>query len=217
MDISFDNGARHIRYSRQIRVRRRGGRVHEHGIGMIEAVLAMAIFGLIAASIVSMVVGSFRALEQGGEQSQAEALAQEGIESLRSIRDRAWNLNTFSQSATSIVASEWVFDGEATSETIGQFTRTITFADVCRDGSDDIVSCPGTYTDVHSKEVTVTVTWTIRTGITNTVQRVAYLTNWDSQEWTEDVTADFTDGTFSSSENSTTLGDADGAVTLQEL
>ena len=86
------------------------------------------------------------------------------------------------------------------------------------DVSDDITTCPGSYTDVHSKKVTVAVSWTTTgIGATNTVQRVAFITNWDSQEWTEDLTAEYTDGTFSSTENSTTLGDADGAIILQAL
>lgn len=191
-------------------------RIRSSGQGMLEVVLALAIFGFLAAALISMVAGGFRGLEQGGEQTQAEALVQEGIEAVRAIRDRAWNENIYSLSAVSISGSEWVFDGESTTQTIGQFTRTISFDDVCRDAIDEIATCPGAYTDVHSKKVTSTVDWTIRGGISNTVQRVAYITNWDSQEWVEDTTTDFSDGTFNFTEVSSSQGDGDGAVILQQ-
>lgn len=185
------------------------------GQSIMEVVLVMAIFGILAAALASLVVGGLRSLQQGGQQTEAEALAQEGMAAVRSIRDGAWNELLYDQSKVEVVGSQWVLSGEGTSETIGIFTRTISFSDVCRDGTDDIVACPGTYTDVHSKKVVVAVEWDTTTGATNAVEKTAYLTNWDSQDWTEDVTSDFTDGTFSSTENSVSLGDGDGAVTLQ--
>lgn len=155
------------------------------GQSLLEVILAMAIFSLIAAAMAALITGNFGSLTQGGEQTEAEALAQEGIEAVKSIRDGAWNELILSQSGVDIISNEWVFDGETTTDTIGQFTRTISFIDVCRDSSDDIVDCPGSYTDVHTKLVTSSVVWTIREGITNSVQRVAYLTNWDSKNWTQ--------------------------------
>jgi len=184
------------------------------GQSIFEVILALAIFGIIAASLGSFMVGGFRGLEQGGEQSEAEALASEGIDALRSIRDRAWNESV--QYASGVVSQDgtkWTIASGA-SQTIGKFTRTISFADVCRDGTGAIVICPGSYTDVHTKQVSVTVSWLTRGGIANSLQKVAYLTNWDSKEWTEDTLADFSDGTFVNTATSASLGDLDGAVIL---
>jgi hypothetical protein len=155
------------------------------GQSVLEVIVAMAIFGLITSAMISMVTGSFVGLTQGGEQTQAEGLAREGVEAVKAIYDEAWNQLTHTTSAVSVSGGKWVFDGEGTTETIGQFTRTISFADVCRDATDAIVVCPGTYTDVHSQEVTATVTWDTRGGVSNTVERVAYITNWDSRQWTQ--------------------------------
>lgn len=170
------------------------------GQSLFEVVLAMAIFSFIALAMVSLVVGSFIAIAQGGDQTTAAALSQEGIETARAIRDRAWNELTFN-----------------TSETIEKFTRAITIDVVCRDGSNDIVTCPGSYTDVHSKKITASVTWETRPGVANTVQKIAYLTNWDSRDWVEDITADFSDGAFTNTEANPTLGDGDGSITLQSV
>jgi hypothetical protein len=189
---------------------------HNNGQILVEVVLAIAIFSLVGTATAVMALGGFNALSQGGEQTEAEALAQEGIEATIAIRNRAWNENIYNTSAVAINAGEWVFQGEGTAETIGQYTRTISFEDVCRDGSDEIVPCPGSYTDVHSKRAIVTVDWEVRPGITNTVRKEAYITNWDSREWTEDLTIDFADGTFIDTESSSTAGDGDGAITLEE-
>ena len=188
----------------------------QSGQSILEVIIALTIFALIAAALASLAVGGLVALEQGGEQTQAEALAQEGIEAIRSIRDGAWNENVYTTSSVAISGGEWVFSGEGTTETIGQFTRTISFKDVCRDASDDIATCPAAYTDVHSQKATVTISWETRPGVTNIVQRISYVTNWDSRDRLENVTADFANGTFTTT-TSTTLGDGDGAITLEEL
>lgn len=185
------------------------------GQSILEVIVAMAIFSLIASSMAAMAVGGFTALTQGGEQIEAANLAQEGIEAVRAIRDRAWNKNIYSKSSVAINAGEWVFSGEGTEETIGQYTRVITFSDVCRDALDEIVACPGSYNDVHSKKVTVAVSWPVRSGVVNSVQKISYLTNWDSKEWVEDVLTDFEDGTFNNTATSTIFGDGDGAVILE--
>jgi type II secretory pathway pseudopilin PulG len=182
---------------------------YNEGQSLIEVLLALAIFALVAASLISLVVGGFVALEQGGEQTQAEALAQEGVEAVRSIRDRAWNENVFDTSSVVINVSQWEFLGEGTTETIDQFTRVIDFFDVCRDASNEIVTCPGLYNDVHSKQAVVTVTWEIRPGVSNTVRKEAYITNWDTFDWLEDTLGDFNDGTLINTVTSTVYGDGD--------
>jgi len=134
------------------------------GFSIVEIVLSVALFGL----LVTALMGSFsygqEGSQTGGDRARATALAQEGIQAMQSIRDEVWNEFTYMQSGVQISGGEWDFLGEGTTETIGDFTRTITFANVCRDGSDVIATCPSTYTDPHSKQVTVTVSW--QSGVT---------------------------------------------------
>ena len=164
---------------------------NQKGQSLLEIIVALAIFALVGSLMAPFIVKSFVGLERGGEQTQAEALAQEGIEAVRSIRDNAWNEIFYNQSATVVGSGKWTLNGEGTTEEIGQFTRVITFDNVCRDTLHEIVSCPGNYTDVHSKKITVTVDWEPMIGVTNFVQQTTYLTNWDSQEW---IQADWSGG-----------------------
>ena len=158
---------------------------NQRGQSLLEVIVAMAIFGMIAAAMISFAIGGFLSLKQGGDQIEAEALAQQGIEAVRAIRDSAWNKLTYTTSSVAIVSSTWAFTGENTTSTIGQYTRVISFENVCRDGSGNIAACPGASTDLQVKKATVTVTWSPRPGVTNSVQKITYLSNWNSREWTQ--------------------------------
>lgn len=153
------------------------------GQGLIEIILAMGIFALIAASMISLVLGGNAALIQGSEQMQAESLAQEALEAVRAVREGAWNELRFTQSAVATSTGEWVLTGEGTNETLGQYQRVITFSDVCRDVLNNITVCPGAYKDIHAKKVEVVISWQNRPGVNNSISRVAYLSNWDSDDW----------------------------------
>lgn len=156
-------------------------KTNKSGQSILEVIIAMAIFALVSVTLVTLAAGSFVGLEQGGEQTEAENLAQEGIEAVKSIYENAWNELKYNTSSVSVSENKWIFDGEGTVETIGQFTRTISFSPVCRNASDDIVNCPGSYADPHSKKVSVTVTWDTQKGKSNTVKRESHITNWDSE------------------------------------
>ncbi|MBU2260230.1 hypothetical protein KKC44_06550, partial [Patescibacteria group bacterium] len=161
------------------------------GQSLLEIIIAIAIFSLIGAAIATMVTGSLSVLTKGGDQIEADALAQEAIEAVRSVHDGAWNEIIYDSAVLSTSSSQWIISS-GLSELIGsRFTRTITFEDVCRDSLDNIDICPSNYVDVNSKKVTVIVSWEVREGVTNSVQRIAYLTNWDSRDW---VQTDWVDG-----------------------
>lgn len=153
------------------------------GQSVIEVIVAIGVFGIIAGGLASMAVGSFTGLMQGGEQTQAEALADEGLEAVKALYGDAWNQLTYSTTTVSLGDGKWIFGDEGATETIGKFTRTIALLEVCRDAAHQIAPCPSERVDVDTKEVRVTVSWSPRASITNTVTRAAYSTNWESRDW----------------------------------
>jgi len=155
----------------------------KRGQSLMEVIIAMAIFALIGAALATMILGGSGALLRGGEHTQAQAISQEGIEAVRSIRDRAWNELIYTQSAVTTSLGAWIFSGEGTNEKIGKFTRDISFSDVCRNISNEIVVCPAGNIDINSKKVSTTINWSINSNTTTTINRVFYLTNWDSKDW----------------------------------
>ncbi|MEK7099398.1 MAG: hypothetical protein AAB916_02680 [Patescibacteria group bacterium] len=186
------------------------------GQGLLEAILAIAVFAAIAGVLITMAVGGFRGLEQGGEQTEAEAFAQLGLDATHAVRDREWNQITCTTCVVSDDGTKWNIAAGASQTglgTNGKFTRSIVFSDVCRDNTTNAITTPcggSTYNDPHTKEAVVTVTWLTRAGINNTVEKRAYLTNWGSSDKLQDTTAqglNCTTGACASVEYSTTLGD----------
>jgi type II secretory pathway component PulJ len=155
----------------------------DSGQSLIEIIIAISIFAMIFSSMISLSLGGFNALRQGGEQIEAEALAQEGLEAVISVRNRDWNLLNACNSSciVSISGGRWVLSSGA-EEIIGKYTRKVSFADVYRNASNKIVvfGTPGAILDPNSKESTSLVEWNIRPGILNEVRRVSLVTNWSA-------------------------------------
>ena len=141
------------------------------GQSILEVIIALAIFALIAAAMVSLMLGSFTSLIKSDEYLTAAALADEGLEAVRSVRDGAWNELIYDQSAVSNTTGEWKLGDEGTTETIGAFTRTITFTPV------------GAPVDLYGKNVKSKIDWVTTPGGAASVTRETRLTNWDSRDW----------------------------------
>lgn len=151
----------------------------------MEIILAVALFAIFALMFISTISLAHESSIVAKHRITAEHLAQEGVEAVRAIRDRAVNEFTYSQSAVTSSTGAWTLSGEGTSETIGEFTRTITFTDVCRDGTDVIVTCPAGTVDMSSHMATIAVTRTTIAGRSLAVNRSVLLTNWQSDNWTQ--------------------------------
>ena len=183
------------------------------GQSLLEIIVAVALFSMAAAFVGSIILDALTVSSDGGEYSEALHRLSEGVEAVRSIRDFAWNELTFNQSGLSNAGGTWSFLGEGTTEQFGGLSRTIVFQNVCRDSGRAITSCPGLYTDPHTKTMTATVSWQGWTGIPKSLTQTLNLTNWLSRGWAEDILADFGDGEFTGTAASSTMTN-DGSVIL---
>ena len=83
------------------------------GQSLLELIIALAIFSIIVISIATTSLGGYTGLIRGGEYLRASAFSQEGIEAIRSIRDRAWNELIYSGGATAgieISGNQWILN-----------------------------------------------------------------------------------------------------------
>lgn len=153
------------------------------GQTILEVVIALAIFIFISSSLAALILGGVNAAQQGAQHLEADALSQEGMEGLLSIRNGAWNELTQSPTGISVSDGQWVLSG--TQDAIAPFTRTLTINSVCRSAGGDIAACPGVFVDPHTFFATSAVSWTTIEGAQNQVARSSYLTFWDSLLWTQ--------------------------------
>ncbi|MBI4121078.1 MAG: hypothetical protein HY457_02395 [Parcubacteria group bacterium] len=140
------------------------------GFGLLEIVISSAI---ISASLIALVTAtqlSYKAVERALQRTQAEFLAEEGFEAIRTLRDAGWSAaiaplingtSYYPIFATS--TSVWSLSPSDPGLKLGLFTRTVVFTAVCRkDADDDIVDCDSAtphYTDQGTREVVSRVEW----------------------------------------------------------
>lgn len=138
------------------------------GMGVVEVLIATAIFSGMLVGFVWISRISFRLVSENARRSQVRFLLEEGLEAVRTIRDRSWSSNiapavletayylTFSGGAWSLsVTSPGLIDGV--------FSRTVVLSEVYRRISDDdIVAATSTESkavDPGTRRVTVKVAW----------------------------------------------------------
>ena len=145
----------------------------------MEAIIAIAVMSIVVSGVISV----FPFLLKSGlttlDRIQATLLLEEGIESIKLMRDSSWHNNIEPLTAGysyyfEFATSTW----RATTTSIvvdDLFYRTFVLESVSRDSNEDIVSNGGTL-DPDTKKVTVSISWT-KQGITTTRSISSYVMN----------------------------------------
>lgn len=150
------------------------------GVSIVEILIIIPIIGLTIFSVYQLISLSLSNNENQARRLTSVALAQEGIEATRLLRDASWTDNIASSSVATpyyLLESNGVVSLTATNPGAidGVFTREIVFNTVLRDGNDNIADS-GTADD-NTRRLTVTVTWEER-GQNREVELATYLTNF---------------------------------------
>lgn len=127
------------------------------GQSLVELLVAVAVASTLLPAILTGFVASRSGKVQQAARLSAVALANEGAEALRVVAARGWaGVSTNGIYHPAIVGSTWELVPET--ETIQEFTRSITIADAYRDSNGTLVESGGSV-DPSTKRVSVTVTW----------------------------------------------------------
>lgn len=151
---------------------------------MIEVVIAVAFFSLVAAALFNLLGGSYIGLNSSSSYQKALFYAQEGAEAARSIRNQAWSNLAVGTYGLNSTAGRWQFSGS--SELIDNFyTRKIIIEDVYRDGSGNVVqpSAPGAVLDIHTKKIASQISWPTPGGNSNQVSLPFFVSSWQTKNW----------------------------------
>lgn len=147
---------------------------HKKGMGVVEIVVSAAIITIVLLGLVAAFHGALKISAETGKKTQANFLAEEGMEAVRIMRDTNWN-NLGALSTSTAYYLSFSGNGWATSTAPaligGIFGRTFSVSDVYRDGNGKIAAT-GAY-DSETKKVTVTVGW-LKAGATTTVSVATY-------------------------------------------
>jgi len=149
------------------------------GIGLVEAVVVVSIISVAFAAVLGSAVFFLRAGIMSGDRAQAIYLAEEGVESVRFLRDQSYSTNITPRIGTGVWYVEPTTGGVSATTTnnliFGSFTRTVELEEVYRGNSDDIVDVSaGVWgvLDPGTAQLTVRVTWP-----GGNIERVTYVTD----------------------------------------
>jgi len=129
------------------------------GQSLIEILVALSIFIAGTVTIAVLVLDANISSRQGIERTQAIALAREGLEAARSLRDADFD-NLIVGTHGIILSGTWMFSGS--SDTQDQFTRRVVITDI----------------DVDTKAVESSVNWQFTQPRQTSVTSTGYLTDW---------------------------------------
>jgi hypothetical protein len=134
-------------------------KITQSGFSLVEILVATSVFLI---SIMNVNVNTEKQLKRSVNSERATALAEEGLEATRNIRDESFeNLidGTYGLIASS---TQWVLEGS--SDVTDIFTREIVINTI----------------DTNQKKIETIVTWDDQIGLNNSVTLQTYLTNWQA-------------------------------------
>lgn len=133
---------------------------NEHGQTLLEVVVAIAIFSFTAGASFLLLQSQILQVLFVQKSTQATNYAAEGIQAVRSMRDRDWNTLVAGTYGLSFANGQWSF---ATSTAVSdQMTRTVTV----------------TASSTGVRDVKVEVAWTSSSGVAESAVLETTLTNW---------------------------------------
>ena len=157
------------------------------GMSVIEVVLAAAIFVIFASSAVRSLLQNYSANRTGAEYTVATQFASEGLEAVKSIKNKGFtNLNSVNTNTRGLTTTgnQWGFDTDGTNDILthnssDDYIRTITVDPVNRDSVPPAgnIAAVGT-NDPDTKKITSTVTWNFSAGRSETLSLITYLSDW---------------------------------------
>jgi len=150
------------------------------GFSVVEVVLAAGIFAVFISGAVVALISGWYGNRQGADTAMAVEYASEGLEAVRSIKNRDYALvgNTAGSGIGRDGNGVWSFSGINNTTDSGRITRVIKVESVNRDGSGNIVPVPTGTVDTNTKRVISKVNWNLTAARPQEVSFSSYLTNW---------------------------------------
>ncbi len=137
---------------------------YRKGQSLLELIIAIGIFAIVVSVLAFFILNGYVSGRLAKEISEANFLAEEGVEAARSIRDNSWDELSPGPHGLAISGNNWIFQG-AQEDISGQLrggVRKITIEDINSD----------------AKKVTSQVTWQFTEDRFQQIKLITYLTNW---------------------------------------
>lgn len=132
------------------------------GQSLVEVLISITLITFIAVNLLSLLTNRLQIMTLTRKSIKAMALAEEGLEATRIIRDAGWNLMASGTHGLALSNGAWGFQGA--SDLTEDFTRTVTISNSA----------------LNEKTINVAVAWTSPSGEITNYSLDTLLTNWRS-------------------------------------
>lgn len=150
--------------------------IKKAGFSLVEVIVALAIFSIIAGTGLSSLVPVIQQNRQASEMVRANRLAEEGLEAARSVKNRNFYLLSNGTRGVGIsTGGVWALMG--TTDLTDKYTRWVSVSKARRDVGGSLVASGGV-TDPDTFMVKSWVTWNYSIGQTKSFELNTILTNW---------------------------------------
>lgn len=167
-------------------------KVQQRGQSLIELLIAIGLTAILLPALLTGIVSSREGKAQEAERLEALGLLREANEAVRNVREKGWsNIATNGSYYPTISGSTWTLTSGT--QTIGNFTRSVTIESVQRNPAGAIVTAGGTV-DPGTKKISTQVNW--NNPYPSSVTSSEYLTRYlNNVAWLQTTQADFNLGT----------------------
>lgn len=190
-------------------------RANKYGFSLVELLVAVAIFTLMAGSITFAAIDSVRNVRTLEDRTRAVGLINETANLLILIKDSSWRAIMDNSDGTpkGIVEADGSFEIVDGPVSRGEYSVYFIGGPVFRDDDGNIVQTGG-HEDYHTREVTITVAWKDILGVERERSTVVFVNDWNAKRWRQTTEEDFLAGT---TEFTRVVNKDDGEVELQQV
>lgn len=153
---------------------------NKQGFSVAEIMMVIVVFAIFSVSIYQALIFYHKSMKGAVNKVAAIYLAQEGIEAVRSLRNKSWDDNIFDLDEAIVyypvlVGDEWTLSTTNPGPIDGAYIRTVELDEVFRNSSDDIDTAGAE--DPNTKKIQVKIAWDEPAG-NKEIKIETYLTNF---------------------------------------
>ena len=163
--------------------------LNQNGFSILEVILSAGIFLIFSTAAVVLVISALESNRLGNEETIATQYTAEGMEAVRSIRNRSWVTLTSksdlgNQGLAAGVGGAWDWNGMSNSlPSDPRFIRSVSISCISRDGAGNISSdivCSNPSSDPNTRKIRAVTNWSFSSARQKTTDLISYLTDWKS-------------------------------------
>jgi type II secretory pathway pseudopilin PulG len=182
---------------------------------LVEIILAIGIFSTLSATIIMLVVDSTRTLGNTKSRSKTTEILQEINNGLLFLKNESWenittNTNDGEKHLELIGNTYEIVDGPGTHQNLNY---SFNISNAYRNSEGTIIESGGEM-DLHTRLISITITWTDSLGKVQTLNPKLYLNDWHTYTIISTTESDFNSGTHN---QTVTVNNSGGEVQLQSV